>query len=36
MISFFELPKGVLKRLDYFRSEFFWQGDTEKKKYLLT
>ena len=36
MISFFQLPKGVLKRLDYFRSRFFWQGDSEKKKYRLT
>ena len=24
MISFFQLPKRVLKRLDYFRSRFFW------------
>jgi hypothetical protein len=36
MISFFQLPKGVLHRLDYFRSRFFWQGDSEKKKYRLT
>jgi hypothetical protein len=36
MISFFQIPKGVLKRLDYFRSRFFWQGDSEKKKYRLT
>ena len=36
MISFFQLPKGILKRLDYFRSRFFWQGDCEKKKYRLT
>jgi hypothetical protein len=35
MISFFQLPKGVLHRLDYFRSRFFWQGDGEKKKYRL-
>ena len=35
MISFFQLPKGVLDRLDYFRSRFFWQGDNEKKKYRL-
>ena len=33
MISFFQLPKGVLKRLDYFRSRFFWQGDSEERKY---
>jgi hypothetical protein len=27
MISFFLLPKGVLHKLDYYRSRFFWQGD---------
>jgi hypothetical protein len=31
LLSFFLLPKGVLKRLDFFRSRFFWQGDSEKK-----
>ena len=36
MLSFFQLPKGVLQRLDYFMSRFFWQGDGEKKKYWLT
>jgi hypothetical protein len=35
MISFFLLPKGVLHRLDYYRSRFFWQEDSEKKKYRL-
>jgi hypothetical protein len=35
MISFFQLPKGILKRMDYFRSRFFWQGDSEKRKYRL-
>jgi hypothetical protein len=35
MMSFFAIPKGVLKKLDYFRSRFFWQGDESKKKYLL-
>src|SRR6266542_1578193 len=24
MMSFFEIPKGVLKNLDYFRSRFYW------------
>jgi hypothetical protein len=33
MISFFLLPKGVLHKRDYYRSRFFWQGDSEKKKY---
>jgi hypothetical protein len=36
ILSFFELPKGVLKKLDYFRSQFFWQSDEHKKKYRLT
>jgi hypothetical protein len=35
MILFFLLPKGVLQKLDYYRSTFFWQGDSEKKKYRL-
>lgn len=35
MMSFFAIPKGVLRKLDYFRSRFFWQGDKSKKKYRL-
>jgi len=35
MMSFFYVLKGVLKKLDYFRSRFFWQGDDNKKKYRL-
>src|SRR6266498_1202020 len=35
MMSFFDIPKGVLKKLNYFRSRFFWQGDDHKKKYRL-
>ena len=35
MMSFFSLPKGVLKKLDYFRSRFFWQGNENKRKYRL-
>ena len=35
MMSFFEIPKGVLKKLDQYRSRFFWQGDLDKKKYRL-
>jgi hypothetical protein len=35
MLSFFGIPKGVLKKLDYYRSRFFWQGDEHKKKYRL-
>ena len=36
MISFFEIPREVLKKLDYFRLRFFWQNDEHKKKYRLT
>jgi hypothetical protein len=35
MILFFLLPKRILHKLDYYRSRFFWQGDSEKKKYRL-
>jgi hypothetical protein len=35
MMSFFLIPKGVRKRLDYYRSRFFWQCDEHKKKYRL-
>jgi hypothetical protein len=35
MISFLQLSRGVLKRFDYFLSRFFWQGDSEKRKYQL-
>jgi hypothetical protein len=35
MLSFFEIPKGVLEKLDFYRSRFFWQGDNHKKKYRL-
>ena len=34
--SFFMVPVGVRKRLDYFRNKFFWQSDQHKKKYHLT
>ena len=36
MLSFFELPVGVRKRLDYYRSRFYWQSDSHKRKYRLT
>nr|ABF94719.1 retrotransposon protein, putative, unclassified [Oryza sativa Japonica Group] len=35
MLSFFEVPKGILKKLDYYRSRFFWQSDGHKRKYRL-
>jgi hypothetical protein len=31
MLSFFKVPKGVLKKLDYYISQFFWQSDEHKK-----
>ena len=35
LLSFFEVPVGVRKRLDFYRSRFFWQGDELKIKYRL-
>jgi hypothetical protein len=35
MLSFFEVPRGVLEKIDYFRSRFYWQSDQHKKKYRL-
>ena len=36
LLSFFEIPIGVRKRLDFYRSRFFWQSDLKKRKYRLT
>jgi hypothetical protein len=36
MLTFLEIPIGVRKRLDYYRSKFFWQSDEYKKKYRLS
>jgi hypothetical protein len=35
MMSFFELPKEVLEKIDCFRSRFYWQNDQHKRKYRL-
>lgn len=35
MLSFYRLPKGVCKRLDYFRSRLLWQEDQGTRKYHL-
>ena len=35
LLSFFEVPVGVRKRLDFYRSRFFWQGDELKSKNQL-
>ena len=32
MLPFFEVPRGVLEKLEYYRSRFFWQSDNHKKK----
>jgi hypothetical protein len=36
MLSFFEIPIGVCKRLDFYRLSFFWQSDGHRRKYRLT
>jgi hypothetical protein len=36
MLSFLEIPVGVRKHLDFYRSIFFWQSDEAKRKYRLT
>jgi hypothetical protein len=36
MLSFSEIPKRVLEKIDYFCSRLFWQNDSQKKKYRLT
>jgi len=35
MMSFFEVPREVLEKLEYLRSRFFWQAEDQKKKYRL-
>jgi hypothetical protein len=35
MMSFFEMPKGVIKNLDHYRSRFFWQGSSQKHRYRI-
>eukprot|EP00267_Zea_mays_P028107 XP_008657698.1 uncharacterized protein LOC103637241 [Zea mays] len=34
-LSNWKMPRGVLEKLNYFRSRFFWQADNHKKKYRL-
>ena len=31
MLSFFEIPRGIFKKIEYYRSRFFWQNDGHKK-----
>jgi hypothetical protein len=35
MLSFFEVSREILKRLDFYRFRFFWEGEGLKKKYRL-
>jgi hypothetical protein len=35
MLSFYEVPKEILHKLDFYRSRIFWQGYDHKKKYRL-
>lgn len=36
MASLFPIPKGVIKRLDFYRSRFLWREEQGLKKYHLT
>jgi hypothetical protein len=36
MLFLFEIPKGVLEKINYFWSRFFCKNDSQKKKYRLT
>jgi hypothetical protein len=29
------MPKGIIHKLEYYKSRFFWQADDHKKKYRL-
>jgi hypothetical protein len=31
MLPFFKVPKGVLEKIDYFQSRFFWLNDNKKR-----
>jgi hypothetical protein len=35
MLSFFKIPRGVLEKIDCFRSRFYWQNNQYKRKYRL-
>ncbi|WVZ50431.1 hypothetical protein U9M48_001684 [Paspalum notatum var. saurae] len=35
MLSFFEVPRDVLRKMDYYRSRSYSQNDQHKKKYRL-
>jgi hypothetical protein len=31
IMSFLEVPRGVLEKIDFYRSRFYWQSDDHKK-----
>lgn len=35
MMSFFEIPRKVLEKIEYLRSRFYWQAEEQKRKYRL-
>ena len=35
LMSFYTLPVGVRKKMDFYRDRFLWQEDDNKKKYHL-
>ena len=35
MMSFYDLPVGVEKRMNFFRARLLWQESNDKKKYHL-
>jgi hypothetical protein len=32
MLSFFKILKGIIEKIDYFRSRFFWKNNSKKKE----
>jgi hypothetical protein len=35
MLSFFEVPRGILEKINYYRFHLYGQSDNHKKKYRL-
>lgn len=35
MMSFYPIPKGVIKKVDFYRARLVWQEDEDIKKYYL-
>jgi hypothetical protein len=32
MLSLLEIPKGVQKKVEFYRSRFFWESDEKKRE----